>query len=86
VRYPGPRVVLFELARSGPSKVRLEALRLLGLPDCPAHWPDCPRNTRQSLLRQLAVNKTKAGKVRLACLKELLWNLSLEDQRELEHL
>jgi hypothetical protein len=84
VRYPSPRRLLYDLASTGPSAVRIEALRLLGLPNAPTRWRDIPRRTRASLLRQLACNRDKAAKVRLACLKELLWGLTLEQQKMLE--
>jgi hypothetical protein len=86
MRYPAPRRLLYDLATCGPSAVRVEALRLLGLPNCPTRWPDCPRRTRAALLRQLAANKKKAAKTRLACLKDLLWGLTLETQRRIEEL
>jgi hypothetical protein len=86
MRYPSPQRLLFDLARRGPSTVRIEALRLLGLPNCPTRWPLCARRSRASLLRRLAANKKKAAKIRLACLKELLWGLTLEQQRMLESL
>ncbi len=84
MRYPSPRRLLYDLASTGPSTVRIEALRLLGLPNCPTRWPDILRRTRASLLRRLAANRKKAAKVRLACVKELLFGLSLEAQRMLE--
>ena len=86
MRYPSPKRLLFDLASSGPSRVRIEALRLLGVPNCPSRWPEIPRRSRASLLRQLACNRDKAAKVRLACLKELLWGLTLEQQKMLEQI
>jgi hypothetical protein len=86
MRYPSPRSLLYELANRGPSAVRIEALRLLGLPNCPTRWPECQRRTRASLLRRLAANKRKSAKMRLACIKELLWGLTLEQQSMLEQL
>jgi len=86
MRYPNPWRLLYDLASTGPSAVRIEALRLLGLLNCPTRWPDIARRSRASLLRQLACNRDKAAKVRLACLKELLFGLTLEAQRMLEEL
>ena len=84
MRYPSPRRLLYELARTGPSAVRIEALRLLGLANCPSSWPPIERRSRASLLRQLAANKKKSAKVRLACVKEILFGLTLEQQHMLE--
>jgi hypothetical protein len=86
MRYPNPQRLLFDLANVGPTAVRIEAIRLLGLPNCPTVWPKIPRRSRASLLRRLAANKQKAAKMRLACVKELLWGLTLEQQRMLEAL
>jgi hypothetical protein len=86
MRYPNPQRLLFDLASRGPGAVRIEALRLLGLVNCPTRWPVCPRRSRASLLRRLAANKKKSAKMRLACIKELLWGLTLEQQRMLENL
>lgn len=86
MRYPNPQRLLYELASRGSSTVRIEALRLLGLPNCPTRWPPCPRRSRASLLRRLAANRKKSAKMRLACIKELLWGLTLEQQRMLEQL
>ena len=80
MRYPAPKKVLYELATTGPSAVRVEALRLLGLPDLPVTFPKCERRSRESLLRRLAANRKKSAKARMAALKELLfgWTPAME--------
>lgn len=86
MHYPAPKSILFDLATTGPSAIRVEALRLLGLPNLPARFPPCERRTRASLLRRLAANKQKAGKARLFAVKELLFSISIEEQQELDQL
>lgn len=85
MKYPSPKSVLYDLATTGPSSIRQEALRLLGL-EVPATWGVITRRTRKALLRRLACNKRKAAKSRLACVKEVLWGLTLEQQSELERI
>lgn len=70
MKYPSPKIVLSQIAARGPSAVRLEALRRLS--DCPDAWPDCPRRSRLSLLRQLACDGKKSAKARLEAMKDLL--------------
>jgi hypothetical protein len=69
--YPTPKTVLTALASRGTSATRAEALRLLAS-KVPDDWPECPRHSRQSLLRRLACDKKKSAKARLAALKEML--------------
>ena len=78
MRYPAPKRILYELSTTGPSGVRLEALRLLGLADLPEKFPSCPRRSRESLLRRLAANRRKAAGARLTALKELLFGWTPE--------
>jgi hypothetical protein len=73
MRYPAPKTVLYELSLYGPSEVRLEAIRLMGLDDLPASFPKCQRRSRDSLLRRLAVDRKKSAKARMSALKELLF-------------
>lgn len=87
MRYPSVRSLLSKLARRGPSNVRLEALRLLGLPDLPEHLPPSPRkpkNHRIVLLKMMATDKRRSAKSRLACVKELLFNIPVGLQLEAE--
>jgi hypothetical protein len=86
MRYPCPKNILHNLASRGSSATRVEALRLLSLPDLPTRFPECPRRSRNALLRQLAANRGKSAKARLAALKELLYGLSISAQQELEQL
>ena len=86
MKYPSPQSVLYELASRGPSAGRLEALRLMGLPDSPRTWGSCPRRSRRALLRRLACDRRKSVKVRLSALKEILWNLTVDQQDALERL
>jgi len=86
VKYPSPQSLLYELASHGPSAVRLEALRLMGLPNSPRSWGTCPRRSRRALLRRLACDRRKSGKVRLSALKETLWNLTVDQQDALSRL
>jgi hypothetical protein len=86
MNYARPQAVLFDLAGRGPSAVRQEALRLLGLPNLPPTWGVIPKRSRKALLRKLACNKGKAAKARLAAVKELLWGLTLEQQAQIEAL
>jgi len=81
MRYPTPKRVLFELSTCGPSGVRVEALRLLGLADLPDKFPSCLRRSRESLLRRLAANRKKSAKARLTALKELLfaWTPAMDE-------
>lgn len=72
MNYPSPKKVLTYLASHGPSATQLEALRMLGLPNCPDRWPECPRRSRQGLLRRLACNSKKSASARLQALKEVL--------------
>lgn len=82
--FPKPVTILRELAGTGPSAVRLEAIRLMGLDSLPDGWPQCPRSSLKAILRQLACDPKKAAKVRLMALKELVWNLPIEAQQEIE--
>lgn len=86
MRYPAPKKVLHELSVSGPSEVRIEALRLLGLAELPAAFPKCERRSRESLLRRLACNGKKSAKSRLYAVKELLWGLTIEQQQAMDAL
>jgi hypothetical protein len=70
--YANPKAILSQLAGRGSSATRLEALRLLALPDIPKQWPECPRRSRLSLLRRLACNRKKSASARLHALQELL--------------
>lgn len=86
MRYPAPRKILFHLATHGPSKHRVEALRLLGLPGIPDRWPSYAKYSRESILRRLAADRRKSAKARLAVLKELLFGLTLAEQAAIEAL
>jgi hypothetical protein len=66
--------------------VRIEALRLLGLPDLPKRFPSCPRRSRESLLRRLAANRKKSAKARLSALKELLFGWTPEMDRAIREI
>lgn len=81
MRYPSITSVLYELATTGPSASRTEALRLLSLPDLPAAFPKCKRRTRESLLRRLACDGKKSAKARLGALKECVfgWTPQMEE-------
>lgn len=81
MRYPSPKTVLCELATCGPSGVRIEALRLLSIPDLPKSFPPCQRRSRESLLRRLAADRKKAAKARLGAVKELIfgWSPAMEE-------
>jgi hypothetical protein len=86
MRYPCPKNILLDLGSRGSSSTRIEALRLLSLPDLPTRYPACPRRSRNALLRQLAANRKKSAKARMLALKELLYGLSISAQQELEQL
>ena len=86
MRYPAPKTVLFDLSTRGPSDLRIEALRLLALPDLPESFPQCPRRSRASLLRRLAANRKSSAKARMAALKELLFGWTEEMQQTLKEL
>jgi hypothetical protein len=88
MRYPSVKTLLGRLATRGPSASRLEALRLLGLPDLPEKLPKTPRKpkiNRIGLLKRLACAKRKSAKTCLMALKELLWGISINSQLELEN-
>jgi hypothetical protein len=76
--YPSPKTVLTALAARGTSVTRSEALRLLAA-ELPEDWPDCPRRSRQALLRRLACDRKRSAKARLAALRELL-SVSNQDE------
>src|ERR1700683_1456689 len=70
--YASPKAILSELAGRGSSATRMEALRLLALPDIPEQWPECQRRSRLSLLRRLVCNRKKSASARLQALREVL--------------
>lgn len=82
MKYPKPKSVLHDLAGSGPSETRAEALRLLTLPDVPETFVDCPRRSRRAALRILVSNRGKSAKARLAAFKELCWGVLPEADTE----
>jgi hypothetical protein len=86
MRYPAPKTVLYELATTGPSAVRVEALRLMRLTDLPVTFPKCQRRSRESLLRRLASDRKKSAKARLGALKELLFGWTAEMEQTVKEL
>lgn len=84
MRYPAPKRLLYELSITGPSSVRSEAIRLLGLPSLPAAFPPCERRSRASLLRRLACNRKKSAKARLAAAKEILFGWTDEMEQAIK--
>jgi hypothetical protein len=86
MKYPSTRKLLYELARRAGSATAREAMRLAELPDLPDKLPQCDRNTRRALLRITACNRKRRATYRLACLKELLFGLSMSEQEALAEL
>ena len=87
MRYPSVHTILGQLATHGPSESRVEAMRLLGLPDLPEHLPMTPRKpkvNRVGLLKRLVADRKKSAKSLLMALKELLWGIPISSQLELQ--
>lgn len=84
MRYPKPANLLHRLAEQGTSATRIEALRLLSLPNFPQTWPACPRRSVNALLRRLCCDRRKSGQARLAAFKAVCFGLSLEAQAILD--
>lgn len=81
-----PRTVLLQLAQSGRDWVSLEALRLLQL-NIPRDWPKNPRGvtaTRLVVLRRIACDRRKSGRIRIMAVKELLFALDIATQLTME--
>ncbi len=78
-----PRGVLLELAASGNSVVRGEALRLLEIVGKDTAWPRGKPGcgiTREVRLRQTAQDRKMPAKLRMAAFKAVVFNLGINEQ------
>jgi hypothetical protein len=78
-----PRGVLVELAASGNSVVRGEALRLLEIVSKATAWPRGKPGcgiTREVRLRQTAQDRKMPAKLRMAAFKAVVFNLGINEQ------